>query len=166
MTLLCICILACWFLISALAQLNVPGVRFLKARDALSLIPNWSFFAPRPGTFDYHLLFRDAGPPGQFSPWEDIPLADQRSLLGAIWNPQKRSKKVLSDVVQSLVRLAQDRTMRDFSLTIPYLAILNYVSSGPHQSAASHTQFMILRSDGFFSRKDPEFLFCSSTHAL
>jgi hypothetical protein len=141
-------------------------MRVLKSRDILSMIPNWSFFAPRPGTFDYHLVFRDVRLNGEFAAWQEIALADERRLWGALWNPKKRSKKVLSDVVQSIVRLAQDTSVRDFSLTIPYLAILNYISSIPRTEGVQQTQFMILRSNGFFSKDDPQFIFRSNTHRL
>jgi hypothetical protein len=164
MTAICIVILAGWFLISVLAQLNIKAVARLKAHDIFSLIPNWSFFAPRPGTSDYHLLFRDADSAGEWSRWREIPLANRRTLWGAIWNPQKRNTKALSDVVRGLVRLAQDQTFKNFSLTLPYLAILNYVSSIPRSTPCVQTQFMILKSEGFFADQDPQFLFMSNMH--
>jgi hypothetical protein len=166
MTILCLAVLAIWFLISALSQLNVPVVKALKNGDIFSLIPNWSFFAPRPGTSDYHLLFRDVDSCGGCSRWRELSLSDDRTLLGAIWNAQKRNRKVLSDVVRGLVRLAQDKTRKDFSLTLPYLAILNYVSSLPRAERSSNTQFMILMSHGFISDKEPQFVFVSNVHRL
>lgn len=166
MTTVCILFLSAWFIISALAQLDIPGVAALKTHDIFSLIPNWSFFAPRPGTSDYHLLFRDSSPTGPAGKWREISLHDKRTLWGAVWNPQKRKSKTLSDVVRALVRLAQDRSLKDYSLTLPYLAILNYVSSIPRDMRSQQTQFMILKSDGFFSEEDPQFLFMSNLHRL
>jgi hypothetical protein len=162
----CIVVLSGWFLISALAQLNVKGIAWLKLRDVFSLIPNWSFFAPRPGTSDYHLLFRDSDVSGEWGKWREIPLASRRTLWGALWNPEKRKTKVLSDVVRGLVRLAQNQGFKDFSLTLPYLAILNYVSSIHRSKACLQTQFMILQSEGFFADRDPQFLFMSGMHNL
>jgi hypothetical protein len=164
MTVICIVILVGWFLISVLSQLNVKAVAPLKARDIFSLIPNWSFFAPRPGTSDYHLLFRDSDHAEAWSRWREIPLANRRTLWGAIWNPEKRKTKALSDVVRGLVRLAQDKALKDFSLTLPYLAILNYVSSIRRSTPCVQTQFMILKSEGFFADQDPQFLFMSNAH--
>src|SRR5215470_1017153 len=129
MTVICIAILTGWFLISVLSQLNVPTIKPLKEHDIFSLIPNWSFFAPRPGTSDYHLVFRDMDSDGNWDRWQEIPLTDRRTLWSAIWNPQKRKTKTLSDVVRGLLGLAQDSSLKDFSLTLPYLAILNYISS-------------------------------------
>lgn len=166
MTIFCIVLLAVWFLVSALSQLNVRLLKPLKDRDIFSLIPNWSFFAPRPGTSDYHLLFRDVDSRGEYSKWRELSLSDDRTLSGAIWNAQKRNRKVLSDVVRGLVRLAQDKSRKDFSLTLPYLAILNYVSSLPRSNREVNTQFMILLSHGFFTDKDPQFVFMSNVHRL
>ncbi len=166
MTTICIVILAAWFLISALAQLKWAPTKWLKAHDHFSLIPNWSFFAPRPGTSDYHLVFRDTDSNGAAGQWREIPLADKRTLWGAVWNPQKRRTKTLSDVVRGLVILSQDRTLRDYSLTLPYLAILNYISSIPRSGPSVQTQFMILKSEGFYSERDPQFLFLSKEHRL
>ena len=49
---------------------------------------------------------------------------------------------------------------------IPHLAILNYISSRPHPELSVQTQFMILKSGGFFCKQDPEFLFLSNLHGL
>ncbi len=181
MTTICLIVLGLWFLVSALSQLNfatsekngkdfsfglLNATRALKARDIFSLIPNWSFFAPRPGTSDYHLLFRDIDLSGQCGKWRELSLADARTLTGAIWNAPKRSRKVLSDVVRGLVRLAQDKSRKDFCLTLPYLAILNYVSSLPREDRSVRTQFMILMSHGFISELDPQFVFMSNVHRL
>lgn len=166
LTIICIAVLGAWLMVSALSQLNLPPATVLKSHDVFSLIPNWSFFAPRPGTSDYHLLFRDLSSSGEPGRWQEIPLADKRTLWGAIWNPQKRQTKTLSDVVRGLLRLAQDKSLQDYSLTLPYLVILNYVSSIPRPGTSAQTQFMILKSEGFFSNEDPQFLFLSNTHEL
>lgn len=159
-------LLSLWFVLSALSQLKLQPLQKLKARDNFSLLPNWSFFAPRPGTFDYHLLFRDGDSSGNFNKWEEVPLADPRTLWGAVWNPGKRNKKALSDSVHALAQRSKTQPLKAVQLTIPYLATLNYISSLPHTESATHTQFMILRSDGFFSQKDPQVVFLSYVHSL
>ena len=166
MTTFCIAVLVAWLLISTLAQLSWAPMKKLKTHDAFSLIPNWSFFAPKPGTSDYHLVYRDTDSSGGTGQWREIPLADERTLWGAIWNPQKRKTKTLSDVVRGLITLAKDRSLKDYSLTLPYLAILNYISSLPRSGPWVRTQFMILKSEGFYSEQDPQFLFLSNEHRL
>jgi hypothetical protein len=166
MSALCVVILTAWFLISALSQLKIPRISRLKTHDIFSLIPNWTFFAPRPGTSDYHLLFRDVNCEGESCKWQEIPLAERRTLWGALWNPQKRKTKTLSDIVRGLVTIAQDRSIKDYSLTLPYLVILNYISFLPRSLPCKETQFMILKSDGFFSEHEPQFLFLSNQHQV
>jgi len=104
-------ILAFWFFLSVLAQLATwegapkPLVvlsHWFQQRDWLSVIPAWNFFAPNPGTTDYHLLYRDKLESDDLSVWREIPIEKEPSLLKAIWNPHKRKSKVLSDVVSSV----------------------------------------------------------------
>lgn len=166
MTTFVILLLALWLLLSALTQLKLRVFQRLKARDIFSLLPNWSFFAPRPGTFDYHILFRDSDSSGEFGKWEEVPLADQRTLWGAVWNPQKRNKKALSDAVHAITLRSKDGPGTRIQLSIPYLAALNYISSIPRSNGSTHTQFMILRSEGFLWNRDPELVFLSYVHRL
>lgn len=101
-------LLAAWFLVSLLAQAaawdsapkSVKAIAnwFLES-DVFSIIPSWNFFAPNPGTTDYHLLYRDKLESGELSVWREIPIDKEPSLLRAVWNPRKRKSKVLSDVV-------------------------------------------------------------------
>ena len=101
-------ILAAWFLVSALAQVAAAETApdwvksasgWFQSLDTFSLIPSWNFFAPNPGTTDYHLFYRDKLESDELSVWREIPIEKEPSLLKAIWNPHKRKSKVLSDVV-------------------------------------------------------------------
>lgn len=166
MTVIAICLFAVWLLLSALYQLKVKRVEALRARDTFSLIPNWSFFAPRPGTVDYHLLFRDCDAAGKLARWHELPLADPRTVRGAVWNPQKRNKKALSDAVRGLASMSRTYGSQSIHISIPYIATLNYISSLPRKSVARATQFMILQSDGYFSKQDPQLVFISRVHWL
>lgn len=165
-TTLVIAVLAAWLLVSALAQLDAPVVRPLKAHDLFSLIPRWSFFAPRPGTSDYHLLYRDHAPDGTPGAWNEIELADRRTLRGVFWNPGKRNRKALSDAVRGLTQLSREFPPGSLQFTLPYLATLNYVSALRRSEPARRTEFMILRTEGFLSDAEPQFVFHSRVHAL
>ncbi len=159
-------ILLVWFIVSLLSQVTRVPLAALKSRDVFSLLPRWSFFAPRPGTFDYHLLFRDYLTDGSYSAWQELPLADQRTISGALWNPEKRCRKVLSDIVRSLIQLRETSTKSAFVMSIPYLITLNYISSVEHNLHAQSTQFMILRTDGFLTANEPRLVFKSDLHRL
>ena len=94
---------------SALNQLEATGYAparrlalLIKSIDLFSLIPTWNFFAPNPGTNDYHLLYRERLDTGEYGVWMEIPFPKQSGLLKLVWNPRKRRAKVLSDIVISL----------------------------------------------------------------
>lgn len=104
-------LLGLWFLATVLTQLTTwPGapksvaavVDWFQQYDLFAVVPNWNFFAPNPGTTDYHLLYRDRLDGGDFSMWREIATAKQSGLLRGIWNPRKRQSKVISDVVSAL----------------------------------------------------------------
>lgn len=166
MTTVVITILALWFLLSALAQLKLGASKSLKNYDAFSLLPNWSFFAPRPGTVDYHLLFRDCVSSDECEKWQEIVLSDPRTPLAAVWNPGKRCKKALSDNVRVLVQFSKRGSIEGISLTVPYLATLNYITAIPRDRSITKTQFMILRSYGFHFNKSPDLILVSDLHAV
>src|SRR5581483_6746809 len=58
--------------LSILSHLPLPWGRSLNARDRLAIIPHWTFFAPNPGTSDFHLLARDRLAGGGFSAWKEV----------------------------------------------------------------------------------------------
>jgi hypothetical protein len=66
--------------------------------------------------------------------WREVPLADTRTLLGAVWNPEKRNRKALADLVRGLIRAtsAIDRDRQShIQYTVPYLMLLSYLSGSP-----------------------------------
>jgi hypothetical protein len=102
-------VFALWFGVSVLNQLEATGypaarriALVVKSLDLFSLIPTWNFFAPNPGTNDYHLLYRERLDDGAYGVWREVPFPKQSGLLKLVWNPRKRRAKVLSDVVVSL----------------------------------------------------------------
>jgi hypothetical protein len=168
MTVIVIVVLGLWFFASILGQFDGEPVTRLKNHDHYALIPRWTFFAPRPGVTDYHLLFQLHDDESSSS-WKEEFLADQRTVWGAIWNPLKRNKKALSDAVRSLGVISSDLSKDELwkiQYTIPYLAVLSYLSERPHRASATHIRFMILESDGFIAKDEPRLLFLSEKHRL
>jgi hypothetical protein len=157
-----------WFALSAIGQFDWRVTRWLRGHDYFSLIPRWTFFAPRPGRTDYHLMvqvFHGDVP----QPWREQPLADRRTWLGALWNPEKRHRKALSDLVRGVTRaMAEiDRATRwQVQYTVPYIAILNYLSAAAAGEGASHVRFMILECEGFYFEREPWPVFLSARHAV
>ena len=159
-------VLGSWLLISAIAQFDTRFVERLRAHDHFSLIPRWTFFAPRPGVTDYHLMYQlfndDIG-----LGWCEEELADARTLIGAVWNPQKRNKKALTDSVRAFTRMSaslDQETLWRLQHTIPYIAVLSYLSEITRSNDHTHIRFMILEADGFYSEQKPRLLFLSARH--
>jgi hypothetical protein len=159
--------LGVWFVLSVLGQFDWKLVQRIRAHDQFALIPRWTFFAPRPGVTDYHLVYQTLHD-GAASPWREESLADLRTIRGAIWNPEKRNRKALIDSVRSFVRMAQELekdAIWQLQYTIPYIAVLSYLTDVTRDTGGDHIRFMILESHGFYTDEEPRLLFKSAVHA-
>jgi hypothetical protein len=118
--------------------------------NVFGLIPTWTFFAPNPGMTDYHLLYRDRLADGSFDNWRQVELkGSENGCRLALWNPTKRKHKALSDTVSALIGLSKHRASDALIVTVPYVLILNFVTSRPHSLGTTATQFMVLEHSGF-----------------
>lgn len=141
-------------------------LRILDHLDALSLVPKWHFFAPRPGMRNLYLLYRDRYATGDVSVWRVLHGMDRfRPGWSFIWNPDKRLRKTLYDVLVTLA--AEDYTADDATrrvkLTAPYLLLLNHVSSLPRPDGVVATQFLVMEGE---AGQTPRKVFCSELHPL
>src|SRR5215212_5280136 len=141
---------------------------WLRAADVFGLIPVWTFFAPNPGMTDYYLLYRDRLPDGSFDNWRRVELTkSENGLRVALWNPAKRRHKALSDIVSSLIRLSGQIETDELIVTVPYILILNFVTSRLHSLGADATQFMVLEHSGFSNEPErSRVLVMSGIHRL
>ena len=163
-------IFALWLIGTIIVQFKETGLsERIKSVDFLSLLPLWTFFAPNPGVNDYHLLYRDENESGDRSIWEEIEINENRKLLTCIWNPNKRGKKILCDVIQNIVpmtRELQDRP-RIMMVTLPYMLILNAIMKEPklfHDT--SKKQFLLAASDGYEKNDEPKLVLISEFHPV
>ena len=128
-------------------------------------IPTWSFFAPIPNMFDYHLMFRRLDKNSHSHGWNQaFKIPDKRPWYAFIWNPQKRFLKGFLDIVKDLVifaKKAEDK--RQICTSIPYLLILNYINSLKHDQGTEKIQFMILGNSRLY---DYEIVFTSEMHPI
>lgn len=152
-------VLLAWLAVTAVSQ--IPG-RAL--RDPLGLVPRWTFFAPNPGEFDYHLLFRDFDDAElPVTPWREIRAPARRSLLSALWNPEKRYRKGVIDCCQSCVpSRGRNGTVRT---SVPYLALLNVVMAEPRVHGAHARAFVVVATKSF-AASPADVLIRSDVHAL
>ena len=161
-------VLGTWLLATLVSHVPTRRLRWIKDVDPFGLIPGWTFFAPKPATTDLHLLYRDRLDDGCCTEWREIPFAERRRLLHAVWNPGKRYRKALFDICMGLAESAigSEHDPATMKLSIPYLLLLTYVGSVDHLPGARAVQFSVVTSFGMVSDREPEVLFLSEFHGL
>lgn len=160
-----------WFAISVAAQVSDRVSAEFPRMSMFALVPHWTFFAPRPGVHDVHLLYRDRSATGENGTVSCVPTIRRRRLFHAIWNPRKYNNKIVSDCSDSLFDELlylekHSRDPRTVLLSTPYLMLLNIAMSMPLSVGAVARQFIIAQSVQCGSRIDREIIFVSEYHKL
>ena len=160
---LTVAVLFCiWGTVSALCQHRTRFSRACRNYDTFALIPSWTFFAPNPVTADHYLYYRDHSP-SYASEWKRAFDSDPRRTADWLWGPLRREHKVVSDAMFHLLDLTEILPQGRVHFSMPYLVVLAYVDSLPHDDSATATQFL------FCAKREAEPikpLFLSSIHAL
>jgi hypothetical protein len=171
-TLSIVIIFVLWFVCTIICQFKGKSAAFIqKYIDVLRLIPSWTFFAPRPGKSDYHVLYRDKRPDESLSEWTEVELSEGRNFFDFIWNPRKRNKKVLSDIIQTLIitfsRYPKDQDRTFLMYTFPYIMVLHLVTRQHSKvNDPAFRQFVLAESPGYLEDSDPNFILLSKFHEL
>jgi hypothetical protein len=167
-----------WLLISIIWQFQFKSLTTFKEFDFIGIFPNWTFFAPNPGTSDYHIVYRLAQNDTVISEWMEIPLISYRTYLNSIWNPEKRKVKLLIDCINALIKTVQKcrkEKMSDLYMTqnlctsVPYLLILNAVTKfhkNDEATDATHLQFTLVESFGIESTESAKPIISSPFHRV
>lgn len=157
-----------WFVLSVLNQFGFTWFDKITRHDHFALLPLWTFFAPNPGQSDYHLVYRDRKTDGSVTEWHEIEMTERRKPFGFIWNPEKRSKKVLSDVVTSIVSSIPTANESDqvIMLSIPYLILLNVVTHIDGEGQGTYRQFVLVETFGFNPTSEPRLVLRSDFHLI
>lgn len=144
-----------WGAATVVNQFHAWCPRWLNAVNVFGLIPVWTFFAPNPGMTDYYLLYRDRLPDGSLDNWKKVELkGSENGLRFALWNPAKRKQKALSDLLSSLIEFVKRCGGDAVFVSVPYILILNFITSRPHTLGTDATQFMVLEHSGFTDDPD------------
>ena len=164
-------LLGTWFVLSAINQFDFPTVRRYRSFDRYHLLPMWTFFAPNPGVHDYHLVARTAD-----GAWEEVDIVDDRRWWNFLWNPSKRTNKVVSDIVMTMSIPMGEKTSEShwklvsesFPLQVGYLLLLSRVEASvkARASGSASFQFALLRTHGFGENRSREPLILSRWHSL
>jgi hypothetical protein len=146
------------------------GTRLAAKRALLlRLVPQWNFFAPIPGTHDFHLLYRDQLADGRVGPWRECAeFTGKRSAAAPIWHPEKRVKKTICDITVTFMGNPADTATpieQDLvKLSMPHLLLLNYVAALPRSSLSAARQFVLIETCA--SDPKPNILVLSGLHSL
>jgi hypothetical protein len=165
-----------WLLASIPNQFHWRWWESIARRDALGLLPRWTFFAPRPGRHDLHILIRNwsAGTPG---PWRELERPSPHPWLRAVWNPGRFARKAVTDKGNAVVR-AVARRVGDSPSVIQlhpaYLEILVWAladTGGTTDAAADSAsdaarQFALIRTQTDRPGRRLDVAFVSFVHPL
>ncbi|EIE98540.1 hypothetical protein [Saccharomonospora glauca] len=160
--------LSLWFGLSVTQQTGRPHPLAKRIDPTAMAIPNWRFFAPTPARHDFNVLYRDRLRNGELTPWREQEITKDRTLRQMLWHPDRRMEKALFDVASELLQSREQiQEAERIQLTVPYLAMLNFVSyQVEHHPDAVAVQFLIAQSAGHDESVEPTMLFLSEFHSL
>jgi hypothetical protein len=133
-----------WLLLTVLTQFKGSLRYKIKTYDVFSLIPIWTFFAPRPTTCDLCLKVRDIYPSGELGPWRTVETNPPRRIFHILWNPQRRTHFVLLNLSCHLSSAPGPADFQYFKRSVAYRAIRNLVMHLPRSPLASACQFCFM----------------------
>jgi hypothetical protein len=164
-----------WAVVVALGGWLAATVRFhvpiadnleLRRKDLFGLVPDWRFFAPTPAKLDYHVLYRDRLVDGTMSDWTELQFGRPRRWYCFVWNPYRRDRKGMFDLVTEMARIIRDDGEEYLNASVAYLTFLTYVSGLPRMPGSVITQFCVMASDPRRLDREPEPLIVSDSHWL
>jgi len=148
---LIVALLAVWLIASILAQVRNTARLRSYWHDFGGLLPGYKFFAPKPITADYQILYRFIGAGDVAGEWISL-LEPGKPVYCCLWNPKQRLTKAISDLVGVLYRYRDDN-WSNVQTSGAYLLIVNHITSMA-RSAGMPVQFIITQSNGFEDTTD------------
>lgn len=160
-----ISLLGLWFAFTLLYATPLGTRLAVNGMLITRFIPRWNFFAPVPGTHDFHLLYRDQLVDGCVGPWREcVDFVCTRRIYAPIWHPEKRAKKTIYDITVAFMPSQNDLDPHLLQLSIPHLLLLNYVVALPRSSLSVARQFVVIGTCA--SDPKPDVLVLSGMHSL
>jgi hypothetical protein len=153
------------FFLTVISQFQKPWVDYIRQRDIVNFLPAWYFFAPRPVTYHLHILYRDEYEDGFITSWKKVTFSEKRKWWHFVWNPKKRLNKAFFDIFKDLMDHIKISSDEEFIIgSLPYLLLLNFISSLNHDPLAIRTQFAVFKNEA--GTTDMDMLFLSFVHEL
>jgi hypothetical protein len=154
-------ILGAWFVLTVLFQF--PRLqKAIRAYDCFYMLPSWSFFAPVPSTSDHIVLLRFENR-GELTPWK-LPHLISLPQIPLLWDPERRQRKTLIDIVHSIGEFTKLSSLKDIHLATPYLMLIQFASMQPETLFATGVQIMICARPA--GQQNYELSFNSNLHTL
>ncbi|KXP07375.1 hypothetical protein HWD35_08645 [Tsukamurella tyrosinosolvens] len=129
------------------------------------LIPNWRFFAPEPARHDFHVVHRTVGTDGGVTEWRETVPSRRRTWRHALFFPERRRDKALSDVCTE-VGVAASRG--DVETKAAYRMLREFVRASVVGAAGDDSgpdlegfQFAVIRYSGYDDSEDPQHVLVS-----
>lgn len=169
---------AAWLLLTVLWQFDQlrERSRLLRRVNALHILPIWTFFAPRPGMSDTHILYRDKIPGEAPTEWREVTLVEERRPIHWLWNPIKRLDKVAVDALSDIkmtknkgdeAGIDEETLQQHVKLSKGYLILMNIVFSNPRITERSCArQFAVLEANLSTGERTMSPIFVSPFHAF
>lgn len=159
-----------WWIASVINQYPLRWWEHVVRHDWLRLVPSWTFFAPRPGRRDDHLVFRDFEH-GLAGCWHEVDVGEAWLPLRWLWNPYRFRQKALMDLVNGLLKTRRRYRERQLDqsveqLSLPYFGLLAWVSSQPVATRPCLRQFAVVASMGHGLDRALRIIYVSHIHRV
>lgn len=151
-------VLAVFSTASILFQIKTLQPR-LRKFDKLGLLPNYSFFAPKPIANDYRLVYKMIGKSD--SEWQEFPMYKSFTPTRILWNPFKYYNKAFIDASHFLLmEFHAIENKKHIQVSLNYLSILIMLSEYLREKDCT-VRFAIVTSKGCTSLEIEKILFAS-----
>ncbi len=158
-------LIAGWVLVTATNQHPSRSFDRLRKYDRTgTLIPNWRFFAPEPAVHDYRVLHRVLEADGAQTPWTETNIIEERRWTQALWYPNRRQQKAVSDVCSEMTGLLQ-QAGDGIVHTVGYRVLRDHINrlvTTQHAGAVPQGfQFLIVSDAGYDDSEEPRYVYAS-----
>lgn len=157
-----IIVLAIFMVASTLYQIKYFQ-KYLNEFDKLQLLPNYSFFAPKPYANDFRLVYKlneDLN-----TNWEELDMYKEFTFKRIIWNPFKYYNKGMIDICQYLIQeqnVINDKEVLKSSVNHINIILSIYRFLKDNNINVESVKFAIITSEGDKDLKIKSLVFCSN----
>ncbi|WP_299888006.1 hypothetical protein [uncultured Lacinutrix sp.] len=159
-------VLAIFMVASTLYQIKYFQ-KYLNKYDKLQLLPNYSFFAPKPYANDFRLVYKIEEDPN--SNWEELDMYKEFALKRIFWNPFKYYNKGMIDICQQLLEeqhIIQNKEQLKSSTNHINIILSIYRFLKQRNIKASALKFAIVTSEGVKNLKIKSVVFDSNLQII